>query len=140
MFQVSSQLYRGPRPKSFADLHKQGFDMCITLQSGVFEEIHDDEFESQLGLDFGIKHVSIPCSDFGAPQPHEVEKFLRALNYGSKIYVHCLHGKDRTGFMCAVYRMRHCRWTYAQAKSEMFARGFHKFWYWYWLKDLKKWA
>lgn len=40
--------------------------------------------------------------------------------------IHCEHGEDRTGLICAVYRVTHDHWTKAQAEKEMIANGFHK--------------
>lgn len=41
-------------------------------------------------------------------------------------YVHCSHGQDRTGLICAVYRVQTQHWTKAQAEKEMLDNGFHK--------------
>lgn len=35
------------------------------------------------------------------------------------VYVHCLHGVDRTGTMIALYRMRVQQWTNSDALAEM---------------------
>ncbi len=140
ILRVDAQLFRGPRPPSFEDLQAHGIERVITLQSGFFEDLHDDKFETEFGLDFGIEHIHIPCSDWAAPKDHEVEKFLKATSDKSKkTYFHCLHGKDRTGFMAAVYRMVIKKWSYSEAKAEMFSLGFHKFPYLFWLPALKKW-
>ena len=54
-------------------------------------------------------------------------------------YVHCSHGQDRTGLICAVYRVKHDHWTKAQAEKEMLANGFHKELHglWDWWEDFK---
>lgn len=135
--------YRGVRPKSHKELVDMGVKTVIVLQSGFSEEIHDDQYEKELPRDFGIESVSIACSDFFPPKDHEVRKAMRAITLAShenkSVYIHCLHGKDRTGFMCAVYRMKYCGWSYKQAKREMFSYGFHKFPYLTWLPTLSKW-
>lgn len=137
---VDDHLFRGPRPKSMKQLQDTGFKRIITLQSGFHEEFHDDLFEAEYAPDFDIHHVVIPCSDFRSPQKHEVLKFLKASkDLDVKTYVHCLHGKDRTGFMCAVYRMTAMKWDYNSAKREMLEYGFHTWAYWFWYSNLKKW-
>lgn len=137
---IDDHLFRGPRPKTMKHLQELGFKRVITLQSGMYEEFHDDLFETEYAPDFGLDHVVIPCSDFRSPQKHEVLKFLKASkDKDVKTYVHCLHGKDRTGFMSAVYRMTAMQWDYESAKDEMLKLGFHKWAYWFWYKELKKW-
>lgn len=46
------------------------------------------------------------------------------------IFVHCQHGADRTGVMCAMYRITACGWTKNEAVKEMTAGGFgfHSIW------------
>ena len=39
--------------------------------------------------------------------------------------IHCEHGQDRTGMVCACYRMLIQGWTYRAARAEMDAMGFH---------------
>jgi protein-tyrosine phosphatase len=46
------------------------------------------------------------------------------------ILVHCQHGSDRTGMMCAMYRIVLQGWTEEAAIKEMIDRGygFHEVW------------
>ena len=46
------------------------------------------------------------------------------------VFVHCLHGADRTGTMCAAYRVVVDGWTKQQAIDEMTkgGYGFHPVW------------
>ena len=43
----------------------------------------------------------------------------------SPVYVHCLHGQDRTGIVIAEYRVLHDHLTPADACHEMLTHGFH---------------
>jgi protein tyrosine/serine phosphatase len=43
---------------------------------------------------------------------------------GSAVYVHCQRGADRTGTLCAAYRMVVQGWTHEQALQEMTQGGF----------------
>jgi tyrosine-protein phosphatase SIW14 len=47
---------------------------------------------------------------------------LILLNPSSKIYVHCLRGKDRTGTVVACYRIQHDGWDNERALAE--AKGY----------------
>jgi protein tyrosine/serine phosphatase len=40
------------------------------------------------------------------------------------IFVHCLHGRDRTGLMTAVYRVHFDGWPVEKAYEEMLECGF----------------
>ena len=40
------------------------------------------------------------------------------------MFVHCQHGSDRTGTMCALYRIAVCGWTKEDALKEMQEGGF----------------
>ncbi|HEX7917405.1 hypothetical protein [Rudaea sp.] len=44
--------------------------------------------------------------------------------------IHCWHGADRTGVVCAAYRMVVQGWSKADARAEMFDGGFgyHAVW------------
>jgi len=44
--------------------------------------------------------------------------------------VHCQQGADRTGLMCAIYRVAVCGWSKEQAAKEMTdgGFGFHAVW------------
>ena len=41
------------------------------------------------------------------------------------IFLHCLHGKDRTGLMVAIFRMARQGWSFDKAYTEMKLCGFH---------------
>lgn len=138
---VSEQLWRGPRPKTVADiraLRGQGIKTLINLEWGVYDDFHDDEYEYIRPEDHGLELIDIPCSDVVPPSPMNVEKFLTAVMDKGPVYVHCLHGKDRTGYMVACYRMRFQGWTYERAKKEMYDFGFHKLPYYLWTFQLKR--
>ena len=44
------------------------------------------------------------------------------------ILIHCLQGHDRTGVICAAYRVSKCGWTLAEAIEEMKDYGFVELW------------
>ena len=57
----------------------------------------------------------------------QVGLYLGALLQKScPVFVHCLHGKDRTGIVIAYYRVLFCGWTKAKAEKEMLSLGFRK--------------
>lgn len=137
MIQVSENLWRGPRPKDLQVLKDQGFDCLISLQSGIYELLGEDNREWQFPCDYGIDYYHIPLNDFLPPRKDKIELALQKIASHKKTYVHCKHGVDRTGFLCAVYRMKVFGWAFEGAKLELFKHGFHKFPYLWWLRNLK---
>ena len=51
------------------------------------------------------------------------------------LYFHCWRGKDRTGAMCAAYRIHVEGWTLEDARREMQEFGFYPGW-----RDLWNWV
>lgn len=139
--QVSNYLFRGPRPPSFEWLHEAGFKRVINLQSGVFQFFHHDRYEEPVRPLLGITSLEYHWSDIFAPELWmlgDVAEIMRdALDEKVKTYIHCLHGKDRTGMACAAYRIIYQNWKHADAIVEMKALGFHTFPYWFWIKQLE---
>ena len=62
----------------------------------------------------------------------DIVRFLRIVTDKNRqpVFVHCLHGADRTGTMCAAYRVVVDGWTKQQAIDEMTkgGYGFHPVW------------
>jgi len=139
MFQVDENFFRGPRPESLNDIVDNGITTIVSLQSGLYELTHEDDYENAQPADYGIKFYDLGCSDFTPPTPRVVQKVLQILAKGERTYVHCLAGKDRTGFVTAVYRMHVNDWSYSAAVAEMENMGFH-WWYFWWKRELKKYA
>jgi protein tyrosine/serine phosphatase len=44
------------------------------------------------------------------------------------VFIHCEHGKDRTGLIVALYRVFYQGWPKAKAHNEMIALGHSQFW------------
>ena len=66
------------------------------------------------------------------PEKEDVILFLQIIHDPNRtpVLVHCQHGADRTGVICAIYRIVKQGWTKDQAIQEMTAGGFgfHTFW------------
>lgn len=138
MKKVSESLYRGPRPQDLGALKEAGFDCLISLQSGVYELLHEDHRESQFPCEYGLAFYSIGLSDFAPPTVEQVKLIISKIKKHQKVYIHCKHGVDRTGVVVACYRVAEQGFAPKTAIDEMFAMGFHKFPYLLWMPQIKK--
>lgn len=138
MIYVNDNLWRSARPKDLNEVKNAGFEIIISLESGLYEQISDTKREYQFPADFGLTFYDFNCFVAVAPDERRVAKFLEIVAKGKKTLVHCLHGEDRTGYMCAVYRMQVQDWSFKKAVAEWKLLG-RKPMYFYWEKSLKQW-
>jgi tyrosine-protein phosphatase SIW14 len=124
---VSSDLVRGAQPsyKGLTLLKKAGVKTIVNLRN----EEKWIRSERILSEKLGLKYVSIPLNSFKAIPQEAIDEFLRhALGPTSQpIFVHCMLGEDRTGLMCASYRMHRDRWPTQKAFDEAVSLGFKPF-------------
>lgn len=144
IIQVSDTVFRGPRPESAADwiqLGKLGITTILSLECGWFEFLHGEmnqEFDD--AVDAQIQPIHIQLGDFFPPSAQSLDRIYNLITYPSsgKVYVHCLHGVDRTGLVIAAYRVRAQKWKVDGAIAEMEALGFHRWFYFWWLPSFRQ--
>ena len=85
------------------------------------------EDDSSLASGTGLRLVHIPLSALSDPTDAQVAQFLRVATdrAGGPVFVHCRAGADRTGTMCALYRVAVQGWTPQEAVDEMTRGGFN---------------
>lgn len=114
LYKVSDTLYRGEQPtaEGFKELEKLGIKTVVNLRS-----LHSDRDELK-GTDLNYEHIRMEAWD---PEQDEIEAFLKLATDPEKqpVFVHCLHGADRTGTMVAVYRVVIEGWDKEKAIDEM---------------------
>lgn len=117
---VTSNLYRGAQPtaEGMAQLQALGIrsDVSLRLLRSDSRAVHGTTLQCRY---FGTVPWRVHRAD--------VVKFLKvAIDTNNlPLFVHCEHGADRTGLMCAMYRIVVCDWTKQQAIDEMEHGGFH---------------
>ncbi|MBM4045799.1 MAG: hypothetical protein FJ279_11845 [Planctomycetes bacterium] len=120
---VSDALYRGAQPtaEGFAKLKEMGVKTVVNLRG----------FHSDRGLmkGLGLNYVHISFKPWHA-EDEDVIPFLKlVLNPKNQpVFVHCLHGADRTGTMVAIYRVCGQGWKMDKAMEELPRFGFHTVW------------
>jgi tyrosine-protein phosphatase SIW14 len=120
LYKVSSDLYRGAQPteEGLKALRSLGVKTIVNLRT-----LHSDR--PRLGDANGMFYAQIATQPW-AVTDEDVIQFLRIVTDPNKtpIFVHCQRGADRTGTVCAVYRMALQGWTLEQALDEMTHGGF----------------
>jgi len=123
LHQVAPKLYRGAQPteEGFRQLKAMGIKTVVNLRG-----FHTDDGKLN-GLH--AEHIHFQTWH---PENEDIVKFLRILSdtNAAPVFVHCQHGADRTGTMCAIYRIAVQGWTKDQAIEEMIKGGFgyHAVW------------
>lgn len=125
---VDVGVYRGGQPTAagWAYLKSKGIKTDVKLD--LASEGSDDE-AARLGVT--VVDASGPPSDiknfFEAPTRDRIRLAVQTLEDESSrpVYVHCLHGQDRTGLVVGLYRVHHDHYTKAKAFREMRKLGFH---------------
>ena len=125
LHRVSKDLYRGAQPtaEGMRELKKMGVKTVVSLRS-----FHSDRDE--IGkTDLAYEHIYMKPWH---PETKEAVRFLEIVSDTKRtpVFVHCQYGSDRTGMMCAVYRIAVCGWTKEDAIEEMTKGGFgyHNVW------------
>lgn len=119
LHRVSAQLYRSAQPTSagMRALEQLGIRTVINLRT-----LHSDRDELR-GTRLAYRHWTL--------QPWHVERkelveFLRMFSSATNlpVLVHCQRGADRTGLLCATYRIAIQGWSRDEAIREMTGGGF----------------
>jgi protein tyrosine phosphatase (PTP) superfamily phosphohydrolase (DUF442 family) len=124
-YKVSDNLYRGAQPtaEGMRQLKKLGIKTVVNLRL-----LHSDRDE--IG-DTELTYKHIPMTALN-PKTSDVVRFLQIVTDSNctPVFVHCQHGSDRTGMMCALYRIAVQGWSKDQAIKEMTKGGFgfHSIW------------
>ncbi len=135
LHKVSEHLYRSAQPtaEGMRNLKALGIKTIVNLRS-----FHSDRDEiGQTGLGYERMYMKA-----WHPEEEEVVRFLKIVTDPKRtpVLVHCQHGADRTGTMCAVYRLAIQGWTKEEAIKEMTEGGFgfHSIWknLIYWINGL----
>lgn len=84
----------------------------------------DEERESCQRI--GMRFQNISLDGINAPSFDDIDRFVSLFEDSENrpMYVHCLHGRERTGFMLAAYRIKIQSWTVDEAYKEMLQQGF----------------
>ena len=130
---VNDKLYRGAEPTKdgVAELKRLGIRTVIDAGNGT----EDSAQERQWVEGTGMKYVNIHLHNWLKSKPEDIDAILAeiAKPENHPVFFHCKRGKDRTGTVVAIYRMKNDGWTPKQALDEAKIFGFG--WWQFWMKD-----
>jgi protein tyrosine phosphatase (PTP) superfamily phosphohydrolase (DUF442 family) len=118
LHRVSPVLWRGAQPEADGsrELERLGVRSVLSLRG-----LHADQLPA--GSTRAYERISFKAWH---PEDEDVVRFLRFVNDPAHqpVFVHCQWGADRTGMMCAIWRVACCGWTRDEALAEMTQGGF----------------
>ncbi len=123
-FQVTPNLYRGGQPETYEDyrfLKKLKIKTIINLIPG-------GEGEQQVAKLHGMDWVGFPFLAYKTPPEALIDGILETINDPARqpVFLHCFHGKDRTGLVIALHRVLYQKWKLNDAYYEMRGFGFNR--------------
>jgi len=126
--EIAPGIFRGSQPESpedYAFLQRHRIKSILNLRGGTFA---NHPFESFLGvvekerkiaqsLNMNFYHIAPGGTYLSEVNPENVSLILQTISNPSvqPIFIHCKHGRDRTGFIAALYR------AFLQGRTKSFA-------------------
>lgn len=114
LHKVSDDLYRGAQPSTdgMRQLEKLGIKTVINLRFILSDRNRIED----TGLDY--EHINMTTWN---TRTKDVLRFLQIVTDSDRtpVFIHCQHGIDRTGVLCAVYRIVVEGWNKDEAIEEM---------------------
>jgi tyrosine-protein phosphatase SIW14 len=131
---TDEQIFRGSRPDDYDYLKKLGIKSVLCLEDNKWQLVH----ENMACHNIGIRFSGLPMDELKRPDKNTLSLGVYFMQILPKpLLVHCLHGKDRTGYMIAKYRMIVQGWPYEKAWKECLDEGHRWLFYFWWRGALK---
>jgi protein tyrosine/serine phosphatase len=124
-------LYRGGQPTEERDwVYLKNIGIRTVIKLNKYSSLKEERDELSSAKEHGINVIEIPMQPedwphnwnlWAAPTNEQVNKAVRALEHKENwpVYIHCSHGKDRTGLIVAIYRVRNNNYCKNTAYNEM---------------------
>ena len=126
LHRVDAKLYRSAQPTA------AGMTNLVALGVKTIVNLRDNHSDSDEigGLPLAARRIEIFT---GNPKVEQVKEFFAIMDDTNAVpvLVHCQHGADRTGTMCALYRIVRQGWKVEDAIAEMKDGdyGYHSIWF-----------
>lgn len=123
---VSPTLMRGGAPsfQALKELKAAGVKTVVNLRGDGGASKKEERAAKEIGLDY----YNIPMG-YSDPNLAKVSTVLDIMRDPAKqpVYLHCMHGADRTGMMVGIHRILSDGWQFDKAYSEMRTHHFKPF-------------
>lgn len=120
---TASKIFRGGQPASLSEWEFiYGLGVRQVVKLNLESEAQDSPWLCLAG-NTSLYYCPIDAWQQIVTEP-ELGCVLGALEeLNQPTYVHCEHGVNRTGLVCALYRVRYCGWSGKQAVNEWHGYG-----------------
>lgn len=122
---VNEGLVRGGQPegRGYEILREEGIRTVINIR----EESEALEHEGLTVRELGMTYLAHSVHPFRVPDDELLLNILTDIvdEAMQPVFVHCLHGQDRTGTIVGIYRMLIENWSVQDTYTEMLALGYH---------------
>jgi hypothetical protein len=120
---LTPRVWRGAAPDA------EGLRMLNEMGVRTIIDFRTHGEHEGIGKDADVRYVRIPLSATEPPPREAVDRFLEIVTDQDRlpVFFHCTYGKDRTGAMAALYRIRVQDWEPEKAAREMEYFGFRTF-------------
>ena len=129
LYRVSDQIYRSAQPDAngFPALQQMGVASVLSLRQTIADA------PLAKSTDLALYRVPMKSRYVAEKNGARVVQAMRDLQAGLQrgpVLVHCHHGADRTGLICALWRILYQGWSRQSAIDELIegGYGFHAIW------------
>lgn len=133
---VTNNVYRGAQPTDKNDwLYLR--DRChVTAVLKLDTDSEGSDAEAEL-LGLHVIKIPIPLKEqlFGPVPSKEIIAAFKQNH--THLYIHCVHGQDRTGLACYLYNLFYQKQSHNEAEKDMLSHGFHKILWGLWTESQK---
>jgi protein tyrosine/serine phosphatase len=121
--QVNDRLSRGAQPseEGFQQLAKLGVKTIVDVRESGGRSTEEQRLVESLGM----RYINVPMDGLAAPTMEQVARLHAIFDSAASgpVFIHCLHGADRTGTVIACYRIAHDHWENSKALAEAKSDG-----------------
>lgn len=122
--QINQNIKRGGRPEmsDIESLKAQGYKTIINIDDDYMAIMKEKDYAEALGFNY----IANPIEVQQTVNDEEIDMLLTEMQNPENfpIFIHCQHGRDRTGMLAGVYRVLVEGWSAKEAYAEMLKLGF----------------